>query len=140
VLELCFDIDDMTPEELAVSLDQIRAEAGVLDVVFQLAIGKKGRAVFAVRVLCSSSEERGVSARCFEETTTLGMRVQPLRRHLLPRSLSQVPTLDGVAGIKSVIRPCGVTTVKVESDDLVHIRGLQARRDHARRIREPFEA
>ncbi len=140
VVQLSFDIDDMTPEELSVSLEHIRAESGVLDASFLLGMGKKGRALFAVTVLCRPEDEATVSARCLEETSTLGMRVQVLHRRTLERELHEVVVGDDAAGIKVVRRPSGVLTVKVESDDLAATPGLQARRERARRLREAFEA
>lgn len=140
VVQLSFDIDDMTPEELSVSLDYVRAESGVLDVTFQLAMGKKGRAVFIVTVLCRPANEASVSACCLEETSTLGLRVQYLHRRILERQLCDVASGEDVVGIKTVTRPSGKTTVKMESDDLVGTRGLHARRLRARRIQAPFES
>lgn len=140
VVQLSFDVDDMTPEELSVSLDHVRTEHGVLDASFQLALGKKGRALFAVTVLCRPADEMAVSARCLEETTTLGMRIHYLHRRTLERQLQRVPDGEDAAGIKSVKRPSGNTTVKVESDDLAGTPGLQARRQRARRLQTPYES
>lgn len=140
VAQLSFDIDDMTPEELSVSLEYIRAESGVLDAGFQLGMGKKGRAMFMVTVLCRSDKEASVSERCLEETSTLGMRVQTLRRRTLERELHEVGVGEDAAGIKVVRRPSGTTTVKVESDDLARTPGLQARRLRARRLQASFES
>lgn len=140
VVQLSFEIDDMTPEELSVSLEFIRQEEGVLDAGFQLAFGKKGRAMFAVNVLCRPVHEASVSARCLEETTTLGMRVHYLYRRTLERELRKVDDDQGEAGIKSVTRPSGEVTIKVESDDLAGIPGLQARRLRAGRIQGACES
>lgn len=141
VIQLSFDIDDMTPEELSVSLEHLRCESGVLDASFQLGMGKKGRALFAVTVLCQVADEPAVSERCLEETTTLGMRVQRLQRRTLVREHHKVSTTTHVsAGIKVATRPSGVVTAKVESDDLAATRGLQARRLLAQTLRGSFES
>jgi len=133
ILEITFDIDDMTPEELAVSLEHIRAITGVIDVSFQLAMGKKGRAFFHIVVMCQPAVEEGVCHGIFFETTTLGMRVCLISRRLLKRNVSVKVDETGSAGIKTVHRPGG-TTAKVESDDLATQPGLQARRLRARQL------
>ncbi|ASJ71354.1 LarC family nickel insertion protein [Granulosicoccus antarcticus] len=140
IMQLSFDIDDMTPEELSVSLEYLRQESGVLDASFQLGMGKKGRAMFAVTILCRIADEPAVSDRCLEETTTLGMRVQKLQRRTLQRQHHTVSGTQNKAGIKTARRPDGVVTAKVESDDLVPTRGLQARRRLAQELRAPFES
>jgi len=73
VVVIEFDIDDMTGEELALSLDLLRAEMGVLDVVSQTARGKKNRAVELVRILASSSDYQNIIKQCFMQTTTIGL-------------------------------------------------------------------
>ncbi len=140
IMQLSFDIDDMTPEELSVSLEHLRHQQGVLDAGFLLGIGKKGRAVFAVSILCRVADEPAVSERCLEETTTLGMRIQRLQRRTLRREQHTVSATDESAGVKVVTRPSGAITAKVESDDLAATRGLQARRLLAQTLREPFES
>ncbi|NND93040.1 MAG: LarC family nickel insertion protein [Granulosicoccus sp.] len=140
VIELSFDIDDMTPEELSVSLDLIRCNPGVLDAGFHLAMGKKGRPVFTVNVLCHPDAESAVSTCCLEETTTLGIRIQLIHRRTLERRQQTVDGEHGSAGVKSVTRPSGAVSAKVESDDLADLPGLAARRKEASRLRERFES
>ena len=140
IMQLSFDIDDMTPEELSVSLEHLRHESGVLDASFHLGMGKKGRALFAVSILCQVAHEPAVSERCLEETTTLGMRIQRLQRRTLNREQHTVSTEHANAGIKAVTRPSGAMTAKVENDDLAATRGLQARRLLAQTLRAPFES
>lgn len=123
IVQLAFEVDDQSPEDLAVGLDRIRGVAGVRDVITLPAIGKKGRSAFAVRVLCDPAEESAVAAACFAQTTTLGIRRQMVGRHVLARDYVAV---DGI-GVKRVQRPAG-RTAKAEIDDL----GRTAP-DHARR-------
>jgi len=52
--------------------------------------------------------------RCFEETSTIGVRVSDEARVVLPR---EAATVAGV-GVKSVMRPASGLTRKAESDDL----------------------
>ncbi|MDP7345024.1 MAG: LarC family nickel insertion protein, partial [Alphaproteobacteria bacterium] len=71
---LRFEIDDQSPEDLAVGLDKLRAHDGVLDVVQSPAFGKKGRITAQVQILTRMHAREAVIAACFSETTTLGLR------------------------------------------------------------------
>ncbi|MFK7856688.1 MAG: LarC family nickel insertion protein [Granulosicoccus sp.] len=138
VLEINFDIDDMTGEEMAVSLDTIRLHDGVLDVSHHLAVGKKGRSVYRISILCDPVAEQSVCQMCFHETTTLGMRLQRISRRVLRRSEHKISDAFGTAQIKVAERPDG-HTAKVESDDLAGLPGLQVRRNRARRLLDNWE-
>ena len=54
VAVLRFEIDDQTPEDLALGLDRLRAHPGILDVLQWPAYGKKGRMAAAVQVLAEA--------------------------------------------------------------------------------------
>lgn len=144
VFELKFDIDDMTAEELAISLDYIRAYDGVIDVSHCVGVGKKGRSIFKVAVLCNPAVERPVCDLCFQETTTLGMRTNRIARRVLTRTMHRVADGLGAAQIKVARRPAlddgpSGNTAKVESDDLAGVSGLQARRFRAQQLREKLK-
>lgn len=126
VTEIGFDIDDMTPEELGVATDRLRGAEGVLDVTQTPMIGKKGRAIFGIRVLCRPEVSAAVQELCLSETTTLGLRVGEIQRRVLDRR-----THDGTTRVKTAARPGGATA-KAESDDLAATRTLAARREQAR--------
>ncbi len=151
VAQLSFAIDDMTSEELAVALQYIRQTDGVIDITHATSFGKKGRMMFDVTVLCQPSMEPVISRVCFYETSTLGMRVQLLARRVLKREKLIVDDVSGDgnvtvgeksgAGVKVVQRPRPPSdelehTLKVESDDLRRVPGLQSRRLRAHRIAE----
>jgi uncharacterized protein (TIGR00299 family) protein len=130
ILELCFEIDDMTAEELGIASDRLRAVAGVRDLVLVPAIGKKGRPVHTFRLLVEPDRQASVVEACFTETSTIGLRWQAARRAVLPRTMSDA----GPVRVKTVTRPAGHTR-KAESDDVSAIAGLEARRA-ARRAAE----
>lgn len=109
-----FDIDDQSPEDLAVGLDRIRSADGVIDVTQRTGFGKKGRFVIEIRVLCRTDAIQAVAAACFAETTTLGVRHRVLDRIVLDRTESAP---DGLR-LKAVTRPDGRTSIKVDMDDL----------------------
>ena len=129
VTEIAFDIDDMTPEEIGVATDRLRATQGVLDVTQTAQIGKKGRAIFLIRVLCSRPAAEVVADACFHETSTLGLRIGDVRRRVLSRRMAATPG----GTVKVSTRPGGAETAKVDSDDLAGTETLDARRRQARR-------
>lgn len=128
ITEISFDIDDMTPEELGVASDRLRTAQGVLDVIQTAQIGKKGRAIIGVRVLCARTAGAEVADLCLSETSTLGIRITDIRRRILDRHA--VATRDGA--VKVAERPDGAQSAKAESDDLVETGTLTARRAQAR--------
>ncbi|HET7882999.1 MAG TPA: LarC family nickel insertion protein [Acetobacteraceae bacterium] len=132
ILLLCFDIDDMTAEELGIAADRLRTVGGVRDLVLVPAIGKKGRPVHTFRLLVEPGAQDDVAAACFTETSTIGLRWHTEQRMVLPRTASTT----GPLRVKTVTRPSG-SSRKVESDDLGAIAGLGARRAAKRVAEEP---
>jgi uncharacterized protein (TIGR00299 family) protein len=124
VAVVSFDIDDQTAEDLAIGLDHLRQEDGVLDLVQTPAFGKKGRMVTVVRLLARPGKIEAVIAACFRETTTLGVRWMVEQRHCLARR--DVVIEDG-SRVKLAARPDREMTAKAESDDRATIRGHRAR-------------
>lgn len=129
---LTFELDDQTPEDLAVGLDRLRAFDAVLDVVQMPVFGKKGRIATSVRLLVRPNDVDHVIDACFAETTTLGIRWHVEQRRILARSMSR--SNHGMT-VKLAERPGGVTTAKAESDDLAGIVG-HAGREEVRRSAE----
>ncbi len=123
IVELCFEIDDMTAEEIAVAADRLRASPGVRDLILVPAIGKKARPVHTFRLLVEPAHREPVAEACFTETSTIGLRWQAARRAILPRVLSEAGSLR----VKTVTRPGGPSR-KAESDDVAGLAGLEARR------------
>ncbi len=129
VAVLAFEIDDQSAEELAVGLDALRIEDGVLDVVQLAAFGKKGRLATQVQVLARPERLERVIERCLAETTTIGLRWRIEARAVLARELVALRTQDGEVTVKRVTRPGGATTAKAEIDDLRGIAGGHAASD-----------
>lgn len=132
VTALRFDVDDQTPEDLAVGLERLRGEPGVIDVVQGAIIGKHGRQAAAIRVLATPAASEAVAAACFRETTTLGIRVERAERRVLPREAGK--SSDGVR-VKWARRP-GAVTVKVEMADLAQVGGHAAREALRREVED----
>jgi uncharacterized protein (TIGR00299 family) protein len=131
VISIEFEVDDQTPEDLAIGLDHIRAHPLVLDVLQTPAIGKKGRLVVSARVLCRPEAADEVAALCFEETTTLGVRLLEVRRRILARSASEV-NIGAQALSRKHAERGSRTTTKVEASSLRLVRGY-AERERLRR-------
>lgn len=111
IQEICFEVDDMTPEALAHALETLRQEVSVIDVVSYPVLGKKARMAMSVRVLVVYGFADVVSHLCFDFTSTIGVRIGDISRRVLPRTLTNVAEVP----VKIVERPSG-QTLKPESD------------------------
>ncbi len=131
IVSLRFEVDDQTPEDLAIALEHLRATAGVLSVTTYQAIGKGGRATMSIQILIRTEALSSVVDACFRETTTIGVRWQPASRITLTRSEHRVLADGTEIGVKLVDRPGG-PTAKAESRDLAARAGHAARAGLAR--------
>jgi pyridinium-3,5-bisthiocarboxylic acid mononucleotide nickel chelatase len=121
---ITFEVDDQSPEDLAIGLDHIRAMREVFDVTQTSVVGKKGRMAVHVQILVSPQELENVIVACFEETTTIGLRHQLTEGAVLRRRLA---TIDMEGGdnlqVKIVERPGGMQSAKAEIADVASYRG-----------------
>jgi uncharacterized protein (TIGR00299 family) protein len=101
------NIDDMPGELLGEDLVTRLLEAGALDVVLHHVTMKKGRPGIQLEVLGPPGSEETLSNLLLEHTSTLGVRVIPVRRHTLPRTRVEVETVFGSIGIKQAELPNG---------------------------------
>ena len=130
VTRLAFEIDDMTGEELAAAMDQLRADDAVLDLTSIAMSGKKGRPVTGFRLLVVPESADQIMDKCFEWTTTLGIRHHTVQRRLLART----GYITNAITVKATQRPSGAPTAKAESDDLAHATSLADRRRMAQQV------
>ena len=114
VTTISFDVDDQTPEDLAVGLDKLRQHEAVLDVTQAAVSAKKGRVATHIQVLCRPTDRDNVIAACFEQTTTIGLRWLDAHRAELRRRDTE---RDGLTG-KVALRPDGSISAKPEMDDV----------------------
>ena len=131
-----FEVDDQSAEDLAMGLDALRAEPGVLDCVQMPVFGKKGRMMTHVRVLARADAVEAVAAACFRETTTIGLRHGLVGGRALPREAVTVAVGERRVRVKTVARPGG-RTAKAEADD---VRSETDPTGHAARARLRREA
>ena len=137
VATLSFEVDDMTPEELATSMSLLQNHDQVLDAGYQLRIGKKGRPQFSIQVLTVSRSAPEIADLCLTETTTLGVRMSYQQRRVLKRQMTTLDSGGQIFPVKQALRPDGSTTAKVESDALQTIAGLKGRRRISSLASEP---
>ena len=132
VAVLRFEIDDQTPEDLALGLDRLRARPGVLDVVQWPVYGKKGRMLAAVQVLAEEDALDAALDGVFEETTTLGVRWLHVSRSALDRDTAHHDDGRGTVRVKRARRPGGAVTAKAELADLTGSAGHAGREERRR--------
>ncbi|WP_413738417.1 LarC family nickel insertion protein [Sodalis sp. RH21] len=112
------DIDDMTPELLAIAQQNLRTVCGVVDITSQTLQGKKNRWVMRLELLCLPEYVLDILSAVFMETSTLGVRYWLAERAVLPREGATVCREDGDWAVKYALRPDGVRTCKIEADEL----------------------
>ena len=132
VAMLRFEIDDQTPEDLALGLERLREHTGIIDVLQWPAYGKKGRMVAAVQVLAEPAALDDALAAVFDETTTLGVRWSRLSRSVLARDEACQSDALGTIRVKRAQRPAGAVTAKAELADLAESAGHAAREERRR--------
>ena len=110
-------IDDASPEDVALLLDQLR-QAGAVDVACQSLLMKKGRNGVAVSVLARPDQAEQLRDIWWAASSSIGLRERSQGRWLLPRRGGIVSTPWGELRAKQVKRPDGRLTVKPEADDL----------------------
>lgn len=125
LVEIAFDIDDMTGEEMAHAADWLRAAPGVRDLRLVPGMGKKGRPLTTFALLCEDARLDAVCDAIFLQTSTLGLRWHQVERRVLARSQGHTP--DGHP-VKHATRPGGQMTAKVEADALADLPTLAERR------------
>lgn len=93
------NIDDMNPE-LYGPLQQRLFDAAALDVWTTAISMKKGRPGILLSVLAREADEHALARLVLQETTTLGVRVYPVRRHIAHREMGHVETPYGPVQVK----------------------------------------
>lgn len=119
VLELCCNLDDMTPEEIAFACERLM-DAGALD-VYTTAIGmKKNRPGILLTCMCRPEDREIMTEQLFRHTTTLGLREYRCRREVLEREEAEAESFLGTVRVKHA-EGYGVVREKFEYEDLASI-------------------
>lgn len=119
ICELGCNVDDMTGEAVGFAMDRL-FEAGALD-VYTVPIGmKKSRPGTLIKVMCRESDKEKIIETVFKYTTTIGIRENMMKRHVMDRHIETVETEHGPVHCKLSTR-YGVTRKKYEYDDIARI-------------------
>ena len=87
------NLDDVTPEALGLLREKLEA-AGALDLTIMTGVGKKGRPVHHLSVVCNDTEQRGILDTLFRHSTALGVRIRRQGRICLDRRFETIE-VDG---------------------------------------------
>ena len=126
LLVLETNIDDMSPQVLGYLFDTLLAD-GALDVYCTPITMKKNRPATLLSVLCRLADGDRFRDRLLRETTTLGVRLQPVWRHAGARAFHSVETPYGSVRVKFKLLDGVIGGAVPEYDDCVAIarsRGL----------------
>lgn len=93
------NLDDCTGETLGYTMEKL-LEAGAADVWYQPVYMKKNRPAVTLCVLCSMEQRELLEKIIFENTTTIGIRYQPVWRDTLPRCQQNRKTRYGEVKVK----------------------------------------
>lgn len=96
---LSANIDDMTPEALAYTLERLFA-AGALDAWFTPIMMKKSRPAVQLSAICAEADRFTLTAILLRETTTFGVRATPITREKADRRWETVVTQWGPVRVK----------------------------------------
>jgi uncharacterized protein (DUF111 family) len=83
------NVDDLDPRVWPAVIAALLS-AGASDAWLTPILMKKGRPAHTLSVLVASEHAAGVRATIFRETSTIGLREQPLGKHALEREMAQV--------------------------------------------------
>jgi hypothetical protein len=99
VVQIETNLDDVNPQTYEHIMERL-FRAGALDVTLTPVIMKRGRPAIMLACLVSQDGVNSVLDVIFEETTALGVRVQEISRHILPRRFASVKIHGGSVRIK----------------------------------------
>ena len=110
-------IDDASPEDVALLVDQLRA-GGAVDVACHPLQMKKSRAGVAITALVPPGLAESLRGTWWAAGSSIGLRERSQGRWLLPRRSGSLDTPWGRIRAKQVQKPNGQYSVKPEADDL----------------------
>ncbi len=121
ITEIEFNIDDMTPEDIAFFTEKISLSA--VDFWITPVVMKKSRPGHLITILADEKNLEAVQNIIFENTTTAGIRLKNTGRSVLKRETVDYKTSLGACRIKKYILPSGKVRIKPEYDDLKQLAG-----------------
>ncbi|MEM7538119.1 MAG: nickel pincer cofactor biosynthesis protein LarC [Chloroflexota bacterium] len=115
--EIEANVDDMSAEAYAPLMD-VLFDMGADDVYFTPIIMKKSRPATKISILCVPERVDALVETLLTHSTTIGVRVYPFQKHMLPRELVTVTTNYGDVRVKKVRLPNGHIRWKSEHEDV----------------------
>lgn len=115
-LTLEANIDDMNPEFYEHLFEKL-LKAGAMDVYLQNIQMKKNRPATMLTVQIHPNKLEEIRALIFKETTSIGMRVYPITKYMLPYEIRTVDTEYGAARVKFASFEGNVCTWSPEYED-----------------------
>ena len=106
IYKLESNIDDCTGEALGFVMERL-FECGARDVNYFPCYMKKNRPAYQLNVICRREDIETLENIIFHETTTIGIRRQPMERSVLKRELIKVQTSLGEVQVKVCNLPSG---------------------------------
>lgn len=103
------NIDDMNPQMYPYLIEKLLA-AGAHDAYLVPIIMKKGRPGILLSVMTGKTRLDAISELIYQQTSTIGLRIQQIGRRKLPRRQTTVQTSFGLVKAKIVIRSGNETT------------------------------
>jgi uncharacterized protein (TIGR00299 family) protein len=120
MVQLETNIDDMNPQFYGHVMDKLLA-AGARDVFLTPIQMKKNRPGTLLGVIACRRDEAALAELLLRETTTLGLRVQPIGRYEAARELRTVDTVFGTLTVKLKMLDGKVVQSVPEYDDCVRL-------------------
>lgn len=99
VVQIETNLDDLQPQAYESVTDRVFA-CGALDVTLTPVIMKRGRPGIVLSALAPREKAEAVVRAILRETTALGVRIQEIRRRVLPRAIHTVRIAGGEVRVK----------------------------------------
>lgn len=106
IVKMESNIDDCTGEALGYTMEKLM-EAGARDVHYFPVFMKKNRPGYQLNVICKENQISQLQKIIFEETTSIGIRIQHMERSVLPRRIEIRDTSMGEVQVKICTLPSG---------------------------------
>ena len=110
----------MAPEAFEPLLQNLFAQ-GAGDAWCTPIIMKKSRAATCISVLADAQHVEALADVILNQSTTIGLRILPFEKRVLPREILRVATTYGDVQVKRVIQPDGRKRWKSEHDDITRL-------------------
>jgi len=111
------NVDDLDPRVWPAVIAAL-LEAGASDAWLTPILMKKGRPAHTLSVLVAADRAAGVRATIFRETSTIGLREQPLGKHALDREMAAVEIGGQRVAVKLARHDGVLVNVQPEYDDV----------------------